>query len=130
MLFQLGVEVGIGKAVLRPMLENYDVSGFGAELWMPFATPRIDRERLSILCVYLGGIYVLPTLEISVARPMMRNDENLDPRRSYGRYQLSHVRIKADRICGRLGGGVQLAAFAHEVVIGIDDQERRTVRFI
>src|SRR5262249_2144482 len=54
---------------------------------------------------------------------MMRHDDDLDTRRSDRRNQLTHVVVEADRF-GRLPGSlVELAAFAHEIVIGVNDQQ-------
>ncbi len=57
----------------------------------------------------------------------MRHNDDLDTRRPDRRNQLAHVVIEADRF-GRLPGSlVELAAFAHEIVVGVDDQQGAAV---
>lgn len=79
MLLQKLVEIGIGEAILRPMLVSDNISGPGPELRMPLAAPGIDCEDLLLLCLDLRWIDVQPFIKIIIAGPVMRNDEDLDP---------------------------------------------------
>src|ERR1700739_702417 len=121
MLLQEFCEIGISEAILRPMLVSDNISRFGSELGMPITAPSIDCESLLLLCLDLRRINVQPAIKIIVACPMVRNDEDLDPGRPYRWNKLSHVFVVTDRICSRFGYGIELAAFAHEIVVGIND---------
>lgn len=71
MLLQEFVEIGISEAILRPMLVSDNISGFGSELRMPIAAPRIDCESPLLLCIDLRRIDVQPSIKIIIAGPMM-----------------------------------------------------------
>jgi len=60
---------------------------------------------------------------MAVPPPMMRHNNDLNTRRPDRGDQLPHVVIEADRVGRFLGRVVEFAAFAHEVVVGIDDQQ-------
>src|SRR5260221_336035 len=44
-------------------------------------------------------------------------------RRADRRYQLAQVVVHDNRFCGLLGRRVELAALAHEIVVGVNDQQ-------
>jgi len=104
------------------MLVSDNISGPGPELRMPLAAPSIDCEDLLLLCLDLRWIDVEPFIKIIIAGPVMRNNEDLDPGCAYCWNQLSHVFVVTDRVRRRFRCGIQLAAFAHEVIVGINDQ--------
>src|SRR3989442_668620 len=127
MLCELGVEVGIGEAALCPVLKHDDVASAGTELGMELSAPRSGGECVDLVPLNLGGVHMLPPLVVVFAPAVMRHDDDLDTRRPDRRNQLAHVVVETDRF-GRLSGGlVELAAFTHEIVVGIDDQQSGAV---
>src|SRR5918996_1835882 len=126
-LGELGVEIGIGKAALRPVLEHDDVAVARAEFRMELTAPSSGGEALGLVHPNLAWIHMFPPKIVAFSPAVMRHDDDLDTRRSDHGNQLAHVVVEADcfsRLPGRL---VELAAFTHEIVIGINDQQRGAV---
>src|SRR5260370_14373493 len=123
MLFELGVEIGIGEAALCPVLKHDDVAIAGAELGMELSAPASGSESLDLVPQNLAWVHMLPPSIVAFSPAVMRHDDDLDTRRADRRNQLAHVVIEADRFGRLLGSLVELAAFAHEIVVGVDDQQ-------
>jgi hypothetical protein len=61
-LLELSVEIGIGEAALRPVLEHDDVAGLGTELGMELSTPTSGGEpRVWFVRSCVGFICFQPT---------------------------------------------------------------------
>src|SRR6267143_889509 len=119
MLFELGVEVGIGEAALRPVLKHDDVTIAGTELGMELSAPSSGGEAAALVRPNLGRAHMLPSLVVTFAPAGMRHDDDLDARPSDRWNQPAHVAVEAD-LFGRLPGRlVELAAFTHEIVVGV-----------
>jgi hypothetical protein len=115
----LGVKVGIGEAALPPVLKHGDVAMLGAELGMELSAPTSGGEALTLVRPNVGWVHMLPPNIVAFSPAVMRHDDDLDTRRSDRRNQLAHVVVEADRF-GRLPGRlVELAAFAHKIVVGV-----------
>ncbi len=71
----------------------------------------------------LGWVHMLPPSIVAFSPAVMRHDDDLDTRRSDGGNQITHVVVEADRFGRLLGSLVKLAAFAHEIVVRVDDQQ-------
>jgi hypothetical protein len=122
-LLELRVEIGIGKAALCPVLEHDDVAMVGAEFGMELSAPTSRREGLGLVHPNLGWVHMPPPLEVAFAPTVMRHDDDLDTRRSDRWDQLAHVLVQPDCFGRLLGRLIELAAFAHEIVVGVDDQQ-------
>ena len=83
MLFELQVEIRIGKTALRPMFLNDNVAGPMAKLGIELPAPGSDLERLSRQARLLKHVDVLPIIEVVRMGPVVRQDKDLDIRRSY-----------------------------------------------
>jgi hypothetical protein len=121
-LFELGVEIGISEAALRPVFQHDDVVVARAEFGMELSTPISGSEVVSLVCPNLGWVHVLPPVVVTFSPAVMRDDNDLDTRRSNRRNQLEHVVVEPDRLGRLLGSLLELAAFTHEIVVRVDDQ--------
>lgn len=66
---------------------------------------------------------MLPPVVVTFSPAVMRHDDDLDARRSDCSNQLTHVVVEPDRLGRLLGSLVELAAFAHEIVVRVDDEK-------
>src|SRR5215813_11812596 len=80
-LGELGVEIGIGKAALPPVLQHHDVARMGAELGMELSTPTAGGEALALVRPNLGWVHMLPPYIVACLPAVMRHDDDLDTRR-------------------------------------------------
>src|SRR6476646_9072724 len=71
-LFELQIEVRIGKTALRPMFLDDNVTVLGAELGIELAAPGSNLERFRRQARLLKHVDVLPIIEIVRMRPVMR----------------------------------------------------------
>jgi hypothetical protein len=127
MLLELGVEIGVGEAALRPVLMDDDITLLWAELRIELAAPCAAFERLRGNTRLLERRHVSPAVEVVRVGPVMRHDEDLDLRGTGGRDDLAQIVEHAGRIGGRLDRLVELATLGHEVVIWVDDQQPGTL---
>jgi hypothetical protein len=66
---------------------------------------------------------MLPAFIVAFSPAVMRHDDDPDTRGSNGGNQLAHVLVEAGRFGRLLGSLVEFAAFAHEIVVRVDDQQ-------
>src|SRR5713101_7075294 len=117
-LCELGVEIGIGEAALPPVLKHDDVTIARAKFGMELSAPTSGGEAVGLVRPNLGWVHMLPPLVVAFSPAVMRQDEDLDKRSAGRKNQLTHVVVEADRFGRLLGCLVELAAFAHEIVVG------------
>jgi hypothetical protein len=53
-LFELGIQIGVGEAALRPVLKHEDVAMAGAEFGMELSAPTSGSEALGLVRPNLG----------------------------------------------------------------------------
>jgi hypothetical protein len=105
------------------VLEHDDVAIAGAEFGMELSAPASGSEALSLVCPDLRWVDMVPSFIVALSPAVMRHDDDLDTCRSDRRNQFTHVIVEAHRFRCLLGALVEFATFAHEIVIGVDDQE-------
>src|SRR6202011_3681614 len=93
---ELEVEVGVGKAALRPVLFHDNIPGLRNEVRMPFASPGSSREGLALLHGKLGGVRMLPPLIVAGFPASVRNNEHLDSGLSDGSHNGAQIVEQAD----------------------------------
>src|SRR5260370_9307518 len=91
---------------------------------MELSAPASGSESLDLVPQNLAWVHMLPPLVVLFSPAVMRHDDDLDTRRADRRNQLAHVLVEADRFGRLLGRLVELPPFAHEIVVGVDDQQR------
>src|SRR6516225_3917233 len=122
MLFELQIQIRVGKAAGTPMLEGHDIAlarlrlEFAADL----AAPRAVSEGLSQPRCLLDGRNVVPGLIVAWAVSMMQRIEDAKPRLPRGIQDPQHIRNTIIRLCNRLQAIPYLASLGNEIVIRID----------
>src|SRR5262249_17780654 len=113
-----------------PMLEGHDIAWPGVELAADLTAPRAVLEGLARPGRLLRGRGVLPGLVVAGTLSMMQRVEDAKislPRPVQDRQHVGHAVV-------RFGHGPhaipELPALGDEVVVRIDDDERRDVLFI
>ena len=90
---------------------------------MKLATPAASFEDFRLMRAQLHRVHVLPSVEVTVVSPVVRYDEYPDACGSNRRKQFAEVVEQARRLSRLLDQLVQFAALAHEIVVGVDDQQ-------
>src|SRR5262249_9553608 len=78
-LFELQIQIGVGKATRKPMLSGDNVAWLRLEFGTDLATPRAVFEALSQPACFLNGRNVLPGLVVTRTVSMMQRIENAKP---------------------------------------------------
>ena len=74
-LFELLVEIRVGKATLRPMLLDNDIGLPGNKIRVPLTAPCPFGEGLPFARGNLAGVRVFPLRVVTRFRAMVRHDE-------------------------------------------------------
>src|SRR5262249_49276850 len=92
MLFELQIQIGVGKATGTPMLEGHDIACLRFEFAADLATPRALCKGLSHPGCLLDRRYVLPGLVVARTVAMMDGIENPELRLPRSMQDLQHMR--------------------------------------
>ncbi len=96
--FSLHIQVGVGKAALRPMLMGDDIAGLGREIRMPFAAPFAAGEAVPLHNGALCRVGMIPVFIIARLPAAMGHDDNLNPRTSDGLVDAAKIVEQPDRV--------------------------------
>ncbi len=93
---------------------------------MPFAAPVADREDLLLIAARHIGAGMIPAFQLTGTPAMMRHDHNLHAHLPGSRRCLAQIVERSDR-CRDFGDhGPQFSFWGEEVIVRIDEQERRS----
>src|SRR5262252_10497569 len=91
-LFELHIQICIGKATGTPMLQGHDIAWLRGEFAADLATPRAVFEGLSQPSCLLNRRNVLPGLVVAWTVSMMQRIENAKLRLPRSIQDLQHMR--------------------------------------
>src|SRR6266446_5350014 len=115
-------------AACMPSLSNAAVASLTRVTWYPSSMPKRAVDSMQVFATKpTRMIFSIPRCLVAFSPAVMRHDDDLDTRSSDRGNQLAHVVVKADRLGRLFGSLVELATFAHEIVVRIDDQQRGSV---
>src|SRR5207245_2350495 len=123
MLLELRIEIGVGEAALCPMFVDDDVPLLRSEFRIKLAAPAAGLEDSRMKRAHLRRVHMLPSVEVTFVSPVVWYDEYLDTCGSNRRKQFAEVIEQARRLRRLLDQFVQFAALAHEIVVGVDNEE-------
>ena len=126
-LFELLIEIGIGKAALGPMLLDDNVAFLGHEVRMPFTAPGSFGKSLPFTRGDLAWVWVSPLSVITRLPAMMRHDEKLNLCSARCRNDLAQMIEKVLFLGDLFEQGPKLAAFAEKIIVGVDEQQAGSV---
>src|SRR6516225_9987729 len=129
-LLEVEVEVGVGKAVLAPMLLDHDVARLRCELRMPFAAPRAFRKDGASVGQNLQWARMTPSVIIPLAPASVRHVEYCNAYAARGFEERAQMRQQFHRLGNCLEVRPEFAPVAQEIVIRIDEQQAGPVRGI
>ena len=129
-LFELLVEIGVGKAALGPMLLDDNVAFLRHEVRMPFAAPGSLGKSLPFTRGDLAWVWVSPLSVITRLPAVMRHDEKLNFSSAHRRNDLAQMVEEMLFLGDLFEQGPKLAAFAEKIVVGVDEQQAGSVRGI
>src|SRR5262245_47629222 len=92
MLFELQIQVCVGKAAGTPMLEGHDVARLRCEFTADLGAPRPVSEGLMRPSRLLNRSNVLPGLVVAWTVAMMQRIENANFRTARSAQDLQHIR--------------------------------------
>src|SRR5262245_53077104 len=101
-LFELQIQICIGKATGTPMLEGHDIARLRLEFAADLATPRAVFKGLSQPSCLLNRSNILPGLVVAWTVSMMQRIENAKPRLPRGIQDLQHMRNAIICFCNSL----------------------------
>src|ERR1700687_3817634 len=112
------------------MLPDDDITGFGLEIVVKSASPRVFREDLDLVPRQLirGGVF--PTVVFPWLRSAVGYKEDAETAFPAGAHEGAQVLQEADLFGDRLGACEELPTFTEKVVIGIDQQHCGRFRII
>jgi hypothetical protein len=124
-LLELEVEIGVGKAVLGPVLLDDDVDRLRHEIGMPFAPPCAFGKNLPLARSDLVRVRMVPAFIVAGLPAMVRYDEypdaGLADRGGDGPQIVEQPDLPGDVFDQR----PELAPFGQEIIIGIDEEQGR-----
>ncbi len=119
-LLELEVEIGIRESVLAPMLLDHDVTRLRGEFGIPVTAPgSIGKVRGSIACD-LRRVWISPAVVISLTPPPMRHVKKDNPKPSCRGNERAKMSDQIDRVSDWPDFRPKLAAFAEQIVAGVD----------
>src|SRR5215470_3228163 len=124
MLFELQIQVCVGKATGTPMLERHDVARLRCEFTADLATPRPVFKGLMRPSCLLNWSNVLPSLVVARTVAMMQRIENANFRTARSIQDLQHIRHTSICFCHPPQAIPYFASLGNEIVVRIDDEER------
>ena len=122
-LFELLVEIRVGKATLRPMLLDNDIALPGNKIRVPLTAPCPFGEGLPFARGHLAGVRVFPLRVVTRFRAMVRHDEQLNFRSACCRDDLPQMVKKIFLHGDRLDHRPELTALGQEIIIGVDEKQ-------
>ena len=126
-LFELLIEIGVGKAALGPMLLDDDVAFLGHEVRMPFTAPGSFGKSLPFTRGDLAWVRVSPLSVITRLPAMVRHDEELNLCSAHCRNDPAQMIEKVFFLGDLFEQGPKLAAFAEKIIVGVDEQQAGSV---
>src|SRR5262249_2830091 len=123
MLFELQIQICVGKATGTPMLEGHDIARLRFEFAADLATPGAVFEGLMHPSRLLRRRNVLPGLVVAWAVSMMQRIENAKPRLPCSSQDLQHICNTIICLCDRPQAVPYFAFLGYEIVVRIDDEK-------
>jgi hypothetical protein len=129
-LLELEVEIGVGEPALRPVLVDDDIVRLGNEVRVPVTAPGPVLEDPVLVAAGLVRGEEVPVRVVALAPATVRDDEDLDARRTRRGGHRAQVVEQADLGGDLFDQGPQLPPFGEEVVVGVHQEQPRVRRLV
>src|SRR6516225_1926942 len=123
MLFELHIQVCVGKATGTPMLEGHDIARLRFEFSADLATPRAVFEGLVRPSRFLYRRNVLPGLVVAWTVSVMQRIENTQTRLPRSIQDLQHMWNTIICFCNSAQAIPHFASLGNEIVIRVDHKK-------